>query len=255
MLRLLLALVLVVLVSACSGTSEPSRQGGGQATGGSPTEAPAAGSPGEEGSSEPSPESSEAAATDAPQGGEPISLTGKGSRKTKPFVMASPAKVDLTFNGSGNFISRIVPVGGSALDGISLSNTIGKVKLTTYVYEADLDGVRSYVDTIATTGTWTVRITPGSPAATNAPATFKGKWGLRTSPVTLSGDYTVTFSHRGSGNFIVYLVPVDGGLFDGESISNEIGKVDDSTEVYGLDGDYYLDVTADGAWEISIAQQ
>jgi hypothetical protein len=185
----------------------------------------------------------------------PIVLTGSGSRKTKAFTMRAPARVDLTFSGSGNFISSIVPVGGDIFSGVSLSNTIGKTKLRTYVYEADLDGVRSYADVIASSGSWTITITAGVPSPVAAPASFSGKWGLNTQLVRLSGDYTVTFSHAGSGNFIVQLAPVDGSLFGGESIANEIGRVKDSTEVYGVEGDYYFDVVANGAWTISIKAQ
>lgn len=185
----------------------------------------------------------------------PIVVKGSGTRKSKPFPMVAPAQVDLTFNGSGNFISRITPVGGDIFSGEDLSNTIGNTKLRTYVYGDDLDGIRSYADVIASTGSWTITITPGVPDAVAAPASFSGKWGLRTRLVHLSGDYTVSFSHAGRGNFIVGLVPPGGSVFDGQSVANEIGKVKDSTEVYGLDGDYYFDVVADGAWTISIKPQ
>ncbi|MFL5676287.1 MAG: hypothetical protein ACJ77X_01475 [Chloroflexota bacterium] len=148
-----------------------------------------------------------------------------------------------------------MPVGGGALDGVHLSNTIGKTKFRTYIYGDQLDGVSSYADVLASSGSWTITITPGAPAAKPAPASFTGKWGLNTTLVHLQGDYTVTFTHAGSGNFIVYLVPPAGSLFDGEQVTNEIGKVKDSTEVYGLDGDYYFQVTADGAWTIEIKAQ
>lgn len=169
--------------------------------------------------------------------------------------MRAPARVDLTFSGSGNFISSIVPVGGDILSSVSLSNTIGSTRLRTYVYEADLDGVSSYADVIASSGSWTITITPGVPSPVSAPASFSGAWGLNTPLVRLSGDYTVTFSHAGGGNFIVQLVPADGSMFDGESIANEIGRVKASTQVYGVEGDYYFDVTAGGAWTISIKAQ
>jgi hypothetical protein len=169
--------------------------------------------------------------------------------------MVGPATVDLAFTGSGNFISSITPVGGNVLDSVPLSNTIGRTKFRTYVYDADLDGVRSYIEVIASTGSWTITITPGAPSAVPAPASFSGKWGLNTRLVHLQGDYSVTYSHGGSGNFIVQLVPPGGTVFDGESVANEIGKVKDSTEVYSLDGDYYFDVVANGAWTIAIKSQ
>lgn len=184
----------------------------------------------------------------------PIVLTGTTSKKTKPFTMVSPAKVELTFSGSGNFIVEIDPVGGDVFSGTSLSNTIGKTTLVTYVYDLELDGVQAYADVLGS-GKWSITISPGIPAAKEAPAQFSGKWGLRTSPVHLSGDYTVTYKHSGDGNFIAELVPPDGDVFGGESIANEIGKVSASTEVYGVDGDYYIDVTANGSWTISIAPQ
>jgi hypothetical protein len=208
-------------------------------------------------SSEPSIEPTPAAtpvATSAPAV-KPIVLKGKGSRKTKPFTMVGPATVDLAFTGSGNFISSIAPVGGGVFDSVSLSNTIGKTKFRTYVYDEDLDGARSYADVIASSGSWTITITAGVPSAVPAPASFSGKWGLNTRLVHLEGDYTVTFNHAGSGNFIVQLVPPGGTAFDGESIANEIGKVKDSTEIYSLEGDYYFDVIADGAWTIAIKPQ
>jgi hypothetical protein len=182
----------------------------------------------------------------------PIALKGTGSRKTKPFTMRTPARVDLAFTGSGNFISRIVPVGGEIIDGASLSNTIGRTKLRTYVYDSDLEGVRSYADVLSD-GAWTITITPGAPTPLPAPASFNGKWGESTRLVHLSGDYTVAFSHAGRGNFIVQLTPADGSF--GEPIANQIGRVKGSTQAYGLDGDYYFDVTADGSWTIAIKAQ
>jgi hypothetical protein len=173
---------------------------------------------------------------------------------TKPFTMRAPTQVDLAFSGSGNVISSIDPVGGGVLESARLSNTIGRTKLRTYVYDGELDGVRSYANVIAD-GAWTITIRPGVPSPLAAPASFSGKWGLNTRLVHLEGDFTVTYRHAGGGNFIVQLTPHDGSLFGGESIANEIGRVNDSTEAYGLDGDYYFDVTADGSWSIAIAPQ
>ena len=267
--RSLLGVLLVVALAGCSGATETSAP-------------PAATTAAEPSVASEAPTESESTATDAPSeepteaatdepteapteaatatpaaavGGTPINLKGSGSRKTKPFTMHSPARVDLTYSGSGNFISSIEPVGGSVLDGVSLSNTIGKTKLTTYVYDTEIDGVKSYLDVLAGSGNWTAKITPGVPAPKTVPASFSGKWGLNTVPITLSGDFTVAFTHKGSGNFIVSLQLVGGSILDSESIANEIGKVDDASEVYGLAGDYYFDVVADGPWTISIQAQ
>jgi hypothetical protein len=160
----------------------------------------------------------------------------------------------MTYNGSGNFISSVVPVGGSVLDEVSLSNTVGKTNLRTHVYDTELNGQSSYLDVLGSSGKWSFTITPGVPAPMEAPAEFSGKWGLRTALVHLAGDYTVTFKHAGSANFIVELVPESGSIIEGELLVNEVGKVSDSTQVYGLaDGDYYLDVTGNGNWTVSIS--
>jgi hypothetical protein len=261
--RILPSGLLIVALAACSGAAEPS-ESAPVAIAASPstaTEAPAATdatateTPTEEATEEATVEPTEAATATPAATVETISLQGKGSRKTKPFTMFAPAQVNLKYNGSGNFISSIQPVGGTVLDAVGLSNTIGKTTLTTYVYETEVDGVKSYLDVLAGSGGWTVKITPDVPAPKSAPASFSGKWGLRTEPISLSGDFTVTFTHEGRGNFIASLMLVGGSILDSESVSNEIGRVDDSTEVYGLDGDYYFDVVADGAWTISIAPQ
>jgi len=84
--------------------------------------------------------------------------------------MRAPAQVDLTFSGSGNFISRIVPVDGDIFGGVSLSNTIGRTKLRTYVYGTELDDVRSYADVIGSSGSWTITIRAGVPNPLPAPA-------------------------------------------------------------------------------------
>jgi hypothetical protein len=104
-------------------------------------------------------------------------------------------------------------------------------------------------------GKWKIKITADVPDPKQVPASFSGEWGLNTAPVHLSGNYTVTYRHAGSGNFIASLEPVDGDVFGGESIANEIGRVNSSTEAYNLEGDYFLDVVADGDWTIKIEVQ
>jgi hypothetical protein len=65
---------------------------------------------------------------------------------------------------------------------------------------------------------------------------------------------TATWSHSGSGNFIVDVIdPADGSSVD--NVANVIGKSKDSTELYGHAGPIALDVTADGAWTISVSPQ
>lgn len=191
---ILLPLSAAFLMLGCSTTSQPGGTGVTQSTGGQPVGESA--SPLETGPA--------GLPTPAPK---PISLSGSGSKKTKPFVMFAPARVDLTFSGSGNFISQFTPVSGDALSSVSLSNTIGKTQLTTFVYDRDLNGTKVYANLIASSGEWTIKITPTVPSPATVPASFSGKWGLRTAPVHLSGNFTVTYTHAGRGNFIWGLEP------------------------------------------------
>ena len=68
--------------------------------------------------------------------------------------------------------------------------------------------------------------------------------------MTFVGGEALTWSFKGDGNFIVDLIdPSDGTLVD--NIVNTIGRGSDSTQVTDA-GEYALDVTANGAWSISI---
>lgn len=91
--------------------------------------------------------------------------------------------------------------------------------------------------------------------------TFSGSGFTVSETAPLEGDYTVAFSVTGNtmmdmeSNFIADLVNADDEL-DFHIIVNDIGtEVNGTTNVYGLDGDYYVDVMAEGEWTIEFTPQ
>jgi large repetitive protein len=177
---------------------------------------------------------------------------GSGTRKSAAFTITLPARVTYSFFGSGNFIADINATDGSGTIA-NVANVIGTFKTTTWVYGDDLTG-RVYLDVIAD-GSWTVTVTSDlRPAAHAVPAAFSGKWGLTTTPFSASGDVLIKFSHKGSGNFIVDLIDASTGD-DLDLVVNEIGHTSGATNEYGLGGTYAFDVTADGAWTITVSAQ
>ena len=175
----------------------------------------------------------------------PVSFKGKGTRKTKSFTMHAPTRIDWTHSGSGNFIVSLDDSDNNPV--AFLVNDIGKGKGRTYTYGQE---GKVHFNVIGD-GSWSLKASFAEPKVATAPVTFKGSTGLMTSPFALDGDATLKLRHKGRGNFIVTLINTsDGSQVD--FIANEIGKVSGDTQVYGLSGEYALDVLADGSWSITI---
>lgn len=119
----------------------------------------------------------------------------------------------------------------------------------------------------ATTETVTVTQTVMTPAAVNlgtqtvapastaapAPASFTGAGTTATPKFSLKeGLIRVTLQHDGQHNFIVQLLDST-GKHVGSSWANETGVVNQTKAIrVPADGDYLLDITADGNWVIGI---
>jgi hypothetical protein len=190
------------------------------------------------------------AATAIPAPGSVFTFKGSGTRKSKAFSFAAPAKVEYSFSGSGNFIVDLDTAEGSDYLA-TIANLIGSYKATTWIY-GDGTPVRAYLDVIAN-GSYTIKVSSNAqPPVASLPHKFTGRWNLATSAFSASGDVTIAFSHKGSGNFIVELIDASDGSYI-DTLVNEIGITSGQTYEYGVDGTYALDVTADGAWSVSIS--
>ena len=206
------------------------------------TYAPDAATTEEPGATEEPAEEPEAQAAKAPK---PVSFKGKGTRKTKSFTMHAPTRIDWKHSGSGNFIVSLDDSDNNPV--AFLVNDIGKGTGRTYSY-----GHEGKVHfSVIGSGSWSLKASFAEPKVATAPVTFKGSTGLTTTPFVLDGDATLTLSHKGKGNFIVSLIDTSDGS-PVEFIANEIGKVSGETQIYGLSGEYALDVLADGSWSITI---
>lgn len=105
--------------------------------------------------------------------------------------------------------------------------------------------------------------TPAPTPVVEKARTIKARGTANTKPFTLAGgDYTFKIKGKATnmfgGNVIVDLTLVDGGVFDYETLWNEIvdkGSYSFTTNVYDLDpGKYYLEgeIMPGGAWAVTI---
>lgn len=101
----------------------------------------------------------------------------------------------------------------------------------------------------------------GGPGTTTAvddlegpdPIGFDGDGATVTDPITLEGGVTICEAvHDGESNFVVALGPTDGDR--SHLLGTVIGEFDGAAGVLVDDGEYLLDVDADGAWELAVGQ-
>jgi hypothetical protein len=201
--------------------------------------------------SEPPPVSGESrsgGASTAPTAGEtgaPVSpalpadrtYTGRGSKVVKLALSDDHTHIaTITHDGASNFAIWSVDGKGNNLD--LIVNDIGSYK-----------GVRplDFVDTpvalkIEADGAWrvVVRVAEKAPLW-RGKASGKGPAVYRVDPSALTGLPTVTFTHRGSSNFVVW--SYDDGP---ELLINDIGRY--SGETILPQGTDFVAIEADGAW-------
>jgi hypothetical protein len=180
------------------------------------------------------------------QAAPPVSFDGATNKKTTPFALGSPLKVDYTFNGDGNFIVQLTGTDGTPV--ASIANRIGPGKATTWVYGAS---GQAYFDVLAN-GPWTVKATAVVPAIAKLPLNLSGDSNVVTAPFRSTGTLTVKWVFNGSGNFIVGLIDATDGS-QADSVANLIGPSSDSTQLYNHSGTFAFDVIADGPWTLTVS--
>jgi hypothetical protein len=174
----------------------------------------------------------------------PLAFSGATDKKTTAFTVSGTLRVSYTVSSDTNFIVDLNQTDGTSV--ASVANLIGSAKVTTWIYGATGP---VYLDVTAG-GPWTITVTEVEPSPATIPTKFSGSTDITTVPVTLVGGETVTWSYKGDGNFIVDLISTtDGSTAD--SLVNTIGSGSDNTVPYDT-GNLALDVTAGGAWTVSI---
>ena len=88
------------------------------------------------------------------------------------------------------------------------------------------------------------------------PETFTGSGTSTEEGIELAaGPVTAEYSHSGSGNFIVNLVALEGESYQDVLLANIIGQAEGSqVAAASANGQYNLNIEADGEWEITVEQ-
>lgn len=96
---------------------------------------------------------------------------------------------------------------------------------------------------------------PTQNAQAFGPETFSGSATSTSDTLDLAaGPLTVSFSHEGSGNFIVELLIAEGESYNDKLLVNQIGQVSGEQVTMVLDAPYVLNVEANGPWEVTLEQ-
>lgn len=176
----------------------------------------------------------------------PIEMSGTGKQASQKFALEGGVTVfRMTHQGGSNFSVSLLDGGSGDMTDL-LANVIGNYKGSRVVGPS----AGEYAFDIEADGSWTIKIE--QPRATEgtvrSPATGSGPTAV--GPVSLEGGLTtLSLNHAGSSNFAVWLINNDGEQVD--LLANEIGSFEGSKNVGVSAGVYWLDVEADGSWNIS----
>jgi hypothetical protein len=249
--------VLSLAVSACSSSATPTPPAP------TPTAAAsvAAESASAEASMEASPSAEASAGASAPAASLPASFppattfTYKGSKPgmSAAFDMYTPAQVTWSWSGRGAFNATIAPTSGvNNISTGTIANTDGKGSGTTWIY-GDLQKANYTITTTGTGGNFEINVVnPLAPPVLPMPANLQGATGMTTQPVQISGDVTITYQFRGSGDWDVSVIDAATGASIVHAVSGT-GSLASSTVVHALNGLYAFDVATTGQWSIMVA--
>lgn len=151
--------------------------------------------------------------------------------------------VDATHDGESNFQ---VSLEDDSEFGDSFINVIGEFDGA----QADLIDEGEYLLDINADGSWEIDIRqPRSGDGDELAVSLSGTGPDVAGPVLFEGTGVATGEHDGESNFQVRIFPMTGSF--GESLFNEIGEFEGET-TYSFDGIGWVDVNADGSWEIEL---
>jgi hypothetical protein len=178
----------------------------------------------------------------------PFTVSGNGSDVIPLSVPGDgPAIVDLTHNGSSNFVARSLDSGLGPIE--LLVNEIGQYTgrrgLNVGQFSFTVPEVVRHLE-IDADGAWSVTVRPVSQARPVTSA-LSGR-GDDFVVFRASTPTTMTSTHNGSSNFAIWALEPSGAL--GDLLVNVIGPYNGTDAVPR--GTKYLDVTADGGWTLAI---
>ncbi|MDA2928496.1 hypothetical protein MYX84_00885 [Acidobacteria bacterium AH-259-O06] len=177
----------------------------------------------------------------------PINLSGTGQTVSSSFTLEAGLSIfRMTHNGSSNFAIWLKDSQGGLV--ALLVNEIGSFNGSKAV-GIDSTGT-SFLD-ITADGSWSVTIEQPRPSSAPATRSFSGTGQQATELFSLSSGLAIfNMSHSGSSNFAIWLMDSQGNRLD--LLVNTIGSFSGSTSVQVQAGIFVLDVTADGAWSVTV---
>ena len=180
---------------------------------------------------------------------EPITLSGTGQEATSKFSLEKGLTTfRMTHSGDRNFIVWLLDDNGNKIE--ILVNKIGEFDGSKAV---GIKNGGNYILDISADGRWAITIEQPRPSNISpVPKMLKGTEQQASEMFYLDkGLARFEMIHDGDQNFIVWLLDDNGNKID--ILVNEIGKFDGSKAVsIRKDGNYILDISADGNWDIAI---
>ncbi|MEK6720580.1 MAG: hypothetical protein AABZ33_07930 [Chloroflexota bacterium] len=176
----------------------------------------------------------------------PIELSGAGDKIPKFEIPEGAAAIaTITNKGTSNFAVWSLAADGSKQK--LLVNVIGNYHGTVLL---DLDEL-SVAFEVTSNGSWSISVKPISAALAwdiSTALAGKGDDVVLLQPST-NGFVTMNVTHKGASNFAVWSYSVSAGA---DLLVNEIGNY--SGEVLLSDGTVFLEITADGSWNLGVPQ-
>jgi hypothetical protein len=176
----------------------------------------------------------------------PIKLAGKGSKVVRVTIPAGARAIATIANkGGDNFVVETLAADGTTSE--LLVKTIGGYA-GTVLFDAGA-GVHAVAFRVSSSSTWTIELAPVSSARTwTGSGSLSGTTDdvIVLSPPT-AGLTAVTLTNGGPNNFIVQSYATDGST---DLVAKQVGSYSGQTTLHA--GTDLLQVTADGAWTITI---
>jgi hypothetical protein len=179
----------------------------------------------------------------------PIKFSGTGRQASEKFTLQQGLAIfRVNYEGESNFVVSLVNSEGEEVQ--TLFNEIG-------AYESArglaINKAGEYLLNVQARGPWTFSIEQPRPTAgETTPKTLTGTRSDVTPFLTLKKGLGVfKFEYKGDGRFAAYLVDKNGKTV--EQLVNTLRSYSGSTPVkVPTEGIYFLNVSADGEWQIDI---
>lgn len=176
----------------------------------------------------------------------PFVVKGRNENVSKKFTLQPGIAVfQMDYDGDRNFIVGLLDAEGKEVS--DLANEIGSFHGS---QAAHVEG-GTYLFQVMSSAAWTIKVTQPRPGSAPATTSFSGKGKRVVGPFSMGGGLKeVSLTHDGRRNFIVGLLDAEGS--EVSDLQNVIGRANNSTAVTADGGIYFLNVVADGHWNISV---